>query len=118
MQGDNARTCGGDGSGVDGVWSSSAPVCIGRVLFPLYALFHVNLLYLIPPLAFSCPKLSAPENGVVTNSANAVGFVKRADYECDPGFQKAGGDAMRTCVSASGSSGEWTGTAPTCQGNF
>ena len=29
LQGDRTRTCGGDGSGLNGVWSGSAPVCAG-----------------------------------------------------------------------------------------
>ena len=70
----------------------------------------------VSPLAFSCPNLSAPENGAITYSENAVGFVRRADYACNSGFQMSDGDTVRTCVSASGSSGEWTGTAPTCEG--
>ena len=32
LQGSNARTCGGDGSSVSGVWSGSAPVCAGKYL--------------------------------------------------------------------------------------
>ena len=44
LQGDRTRTCGGAGSGLNGVWSGSAPVCAGihtylHVTFALYLTF-------------------------------------------------------------------------------
>ena len=66
-----------------------------------------------------CPLLSDPGNGVITyseDSSPSLGFMETATYSCNTGFGLSGGDTVRTCVGAAGSSGEWTGTAPTCQG--
>ena len=30
LSGDSTRTCGGDGSSQNGVWSGSSPVCVGE----------------------------------------------------------------------------------------
>ncbi len=38
LQGNNVRTCDGDGSSSDGVWSDSIPVCSGELLLYLVAL--------------------------------------------------------------------------------
>ena len=68
-----------------------------------------------------CPVLSAPENGVITyseDSSSSLGFMETATYSCNTGFGLSSGYSVRTCVGAAGSSGEWTGTAPTCQGNL
>ena len=68
--------------------------------------------------AIQCLKLSAPENGRITysdNTSSSLGLMDTAIYSCDPGFGLFGGDTVRTCVKADRSSGEWTGTAPTCQ---
>ena len=34
LSGGSTRTCGGDGSSQNGVWSGSSPVCVGELLFP------------------------------------------------------------------------------------
>ena len=68
-----------------------------------------------------CPVLFAPENGVVTyseGSGSSLGLMETATYSCNTGFGLSSGDTVRTCVGAAGSSGEWTGTAPTCQRNL
>ena len=39
-----------------------------------------------------------------------------ATYSCDPGFGLSGGDSVRTCTGSTENPGEWTGTAPTCEG--
>ena len=63
-----------------------------------------------------CPVLTAPTNGVITYSGGSSALLGTATYSCNTGFRLSGGDTVRTCVGATGSSGEWTGTAPTCQG--
>ena len=76
---------------------------------PLSILIHPAIL---------CLKLSAPKNGRVIysdNSSSSLGLMDTAVYSCDPGFGLFGGDTVRTCIKADSSSGEWTGTAPTCQ---
>lgn len=64
-----------------------------------------------------CPVLSAPDNGVLTYSedSSTLGFMEMAAYSCNPGFGLSGGNRVRTCAGAAGSTGEWNGTAPTCQ---
>ena len=71
--------------------------------------------------AVMCPVLFVPENGVITyseDSGSSQGFMETATYSCNTGFGLSSGDTVRTCVGAAGSSGEWTGTAPTCQGEL
>ena len=68
-----------------------------------------------------CPVLSVPENSAITyseDSSSSLGFLGTATYSCNTGFGLSDGDTVRTCVGAAGSSGEWTGTAPTCEGEF
>ena len=68
--------------------------------------------------AVVCPVLSAPKNGFITYSEEAsptLGFMETAAYSCNVGYGLSGGDRVRTCVGPAGSSGEWSGTAPTCQ---
>ena len=72
-----------------------------------------------PYTAVLCPPLSSPENGLITYSeefSSSLGFMETATYSCNSGYGLSGGDTVRTCVGAAGSSGEWSGTAPTCQG--
>ena len=71
--------------------------------------------------AVMCPVLFVPENGSITYSEEpspTLGFMEMATYSCDDGFGLSGGDGVRTCVGPAGSSGEWTGVAPTCEGNL
>ena len=72
-------------------------------------------------VAVMCPVLSAPVNGLITYSEEAsptLGFMETATYNCDDGYALSGEDRVRTCVGPAGSFGEWTGTAPTCQGEL
>ena len=62
-------------------------------------------------LAVQCPALSDPENGAVTTTGTGVGDT--ATYTCNSGFEISGSDT-RTCQS----NGEWSGSAPTCEGNL
>ena len=73
------------------------------------------------PAAVVCPVLTAPENGDIIyseESSSSLGFMETATYSCNIGFGLTGGDTVRTCVGAAGSSGEWTGIAPICQGEL
>ena len=68
-----------------------------------------------------CSELPALENGMITYSPDSEGpnydLSTVATYTCNEGFALVGGDRMRTCEDVSnGSSGEFDGTAPTCQG--
>ncbi len=64
-----------------------------------------------------CPELVEPTNGDITFSGATSGFVfMTATYSCDLGYGLSGGNTtVRTCTSNMGP-GEWTGTAPLCEG--
>ena len=55
-----------------------------------------------------CGDLQDPSNGTVTLTGTTLGSM--ATYECDDGFILMG-LSQRTC----NNSGEWNGTAPTCE---
>ncbi len=66
-----------------------------------------------------CPPLLPPANGYISYTeefSDSFGFMEMATYNCITGFGLSGGDVVRTCTGPAGSSGEWTGTAPTCEG--
>ena len=60
-------------------------------------------------IAIQCPALSDPENGAVSITGTGVGDT--ATYTCNSGYELSGSDT-RTCQS----NGEWSGSAPTCEG--
>ncbi len=43
-------------------------------------------------------------------------FETTVTYSCDTGYGMSGGNPVRTCVSSDSGPGEWSGTAPTCEG--
>ncbi len=57
-------------------------------------------------------------NGFITftEDATSLGFMATATYGCDTEFGLSGGDRVSTCGSSSSGPGEWSGTAPTCEG--
>ena len=69
---------------------------------------HDNLLPLI--LTVDCGNLTAPANGSVTHTAGTT-FGQKATYSCNTGYNLVG-DSTHTCQA----SGNWSGSAPTCQG--
>ena len=56
-----------------------------------------------------CDALSDPENGAVSFSIGVGGFAI-ATYTCNEGYLLIG-SPIRSCLF-----GEWTGSAPTCEG--
>ncbi len=64
--------------------------------------------------AVMCPEVFDPTNGLITYSISDA--TAMATYSCDFGYGLSSGDTMRICTGAAGSVGEWTGTAPTCEG--
>ena len=62
-------------------------------------------------IAIQCPALSDPENGACTTTGTGVGDT--ATYTCNSGFEISGSDT-RTCQS----NGDWSGSAPTCEGKY
>ena len=57
-----------------------------------------------------CGALSNPVNGSVHYTAGTT-FRQKANYSCNTGYNLVG-DNTRTCEAT----GEWSGSAPTCQG--
>ena len=55
--------------------------------------------------------MSDPENGAVTITGTGVGDT--ATYTCNSGYEISGSDT-RVC----GPDGEWSGSAPTCEGKY
>ncbi len=78
-----------------------------------------NYICLFVTAAVMCSFLTAPTNGVITYTgmtSGSLGFMDIATYSCNSGYGLSGGNTVRTCTGSAGSSGEWTGTAPTCEG--
>ncbi len=108
------RTCGSDG-----LWSGSPPTCQRKCMNGLCTVFVV--VECIVSHTANCPDLPTLTNGMIMYSAGSPGnrpFLSSAVHSCNPGYTLTGGtfsgDTTRICVS-----GEiWTGSAPTCQGEF
>ena len=69
--------------------------------------------------AILCESLPNPDNGYIQFteiSSDAFNFQTTATYVCNDGYGLSGGDINRTCVGSENGPGEWTGTAPTCEG--
>ena len=82
-------------------------ICDG-ITFEFYTgLPHISLF----STAVSCGALSNPTNGQVSTTGTTFG--ETATYSCDTGYNLDGG-STRTCE-ASGATGVWSGSAPTCQ---
>ena len=62
--------------------------------------------------AVDCGNLTHPANGQVNHTAGTT-FEQTAFYTCNTGYILVGG-STRTCQ-ATGASGIWSGSAPTCQ---
>ena len=59
-----------------------------------------------------CTKLTAPDNGNMTECRNQVGDV--CNFTCNDGFVIERGSSKRTCMNT----GEWDGSDPFCVGKF
>ena len=60
--------------------------------------------------AEDCGNLTDPVNGQVSHPAGTT-FGQTATYSCNTGYNLVG-DSTRTCQAE----GNWSGSAPTCQG--
>ena len=72
-------------------------------------------------VGITCPPIQSPVNGFITFSDGSVAssvfqFLTNVTYVCDTGYGLSGGDRVRTCVGSVEGPGEWSGTAPTCEG--
>ena len=67
-----------------------------------------------------CPDLPDPENGDIEYTMDITAsfdVTTTAMYRCDHGYSLVGGDTVRMCTGTSDSpAGDWTGTAPSCEG--
>ena len=59
-----------------------------------------------------CGNLTDPANGEVNHTSGTT-FGQTATYSCNTGYNLTG-DSTRTCQAT----GEWSGSAPTCQGTL
>ena len=59
-----------------------------------------------------CGSLTDPANGQVDLTSGTT-FGQTATYSCNTGYNLVG-DSTRTCQAT----GEWSGSAPTCQGVY
>ncbi len=72
-----------------------------------------------PYTAITCSGLSDPTNGMVTFTLDTVSpfdYQTTATYSCNIGFGLTSGDSVRMCLGSSEGPGEWSGTAPFCEG--
>ncbi len=71
--------------------------------------------------AILCESIPNPDNGFIRfseSSSDAFNFETTATYVCNDGFGLSGRNINRTCVVSDNGPGEWTGTAPTCEGEL
>ena len=72
--------------------------------------------------AIKCLALAHPDNGRITYATDRTpnfDYETNATYSCDFSFGLSGGDAIRTCGGdGSSPSGQWSGNAPTCEGDI
>ena len=71
------------------------------------AYMFLNIYY----IGVDCGGLEAPSNGSVNIRSTTYDSV--ANYSCNVGYA-LNGESLRTCLT----SGEWSGTEPTCSGSF
>ncbi len=140
LEGNTVRNCEGDGSRRTGLWDGTAPVCTGMCTHLMHVRMAPNLstyirrfiskLVCIPQslilhclfVAITCINLNAPTNGIITFSAGTTApydYQTTATYSCNTGYGLSGKDSVRTCLgSTTGVGGEWSATAPTCEGTY
>ncbi|XP_064407631.1 uncharacterized protein LOC135352375 isoform X3 [Halichondria panicea] len=98
LVGNNTRTCTGDGSSTTGVFDGEAAIC--------------------KPI--TCPSLTAPTNGSVTDSSTSdengnYAFNAMTNHSCDTGFVLVGNNT-RTCTGdGSSTTGVFDGEAAICE---
>ena len=138
LQGDMIRDCTGDGLSVSGTWTGTEPTCIGMI-HNAYGIKHMhvethgrksivlylsrsclNILYFVNT-AITCSGLSTPSNGIITYTTDTTApfdYLTTATYVCNTGYGLSGGNRVRNCVGSVAGPGEWSGTAPTCEGVY
>ena len=78
-------------------------------MYQVTVILHDVFLFLT---AVDCGSLTDPANGQVTLTAGTT-VGQNATYSCNTGYNLVG-DSTHTCQAT----GEWSRSAPTCQGTF
>ncbi len=82
----------------------------------LLILVTTNHFFVFLASAIVCSDLSI-ENGIVLHSSGSTNnrpVNTMATHTCNSGYTLSGGTNPRTC----GSDGQWSGSAPVCQGRY
>ncbi len=83
--------------------------------------FCVPIINVFTRTVVTCPDLPAPDNGQISFAVDMFApfaYLTVAIYTCNPGYGLSGGGLTRTCGGDdSSTTGEWSGTAPSCEGN-
>ena len=120
--GDATRSCGGDGSSPNGVWSGTPPTCQGMLNDRSMPCNVVCLMCLcVVCSAITCSSLSSISNGVIDYSPDVTSpynFGTVATHTCNEGFYLQGSNARTCSGDGSSVSGMWSGSAPVCAGKF
>ena len=119
LVGETTRTCEDVNGNVIGTWNGTMPTCEGRNFTPIFA---TRITYANHAVIIRCQPLTQPSNGGVTISSGTHGVTlgrgATATYSCDTGYGLVG-QATRTCVVTNGgTTGTWSGSQPTCQGEW
>ena len=112
LVGDSTRTC-----QATGVWSGSAPTCEGMfysAVSTIKEICEVSYMYKVMFLSIvvDCGSVTDPANGQVSHTSGTT-FGQTATYSCNTGYNLVG-DSTRICQAT----GQWSGSAPTCQRMF
>ena len=87
-------------------------VCLHICVHACMLVCDMYMIILILSTAVDCGSLPHPVNGRVNHNAGTT-FGRTAFYTCNTGYILVGG-STRTCQ-ATGATGMWSGSAPTCQ---
>ena len=114
--GNAARTCGGDGSSPNGIWSGDSSNCRGMYYCNTFdPSSHTFLDY----TAITCNPLSPVNNGLIVYSPDVTSpynYDTTATFNCNEGFFLEGVSSLTCEGDGLSESGAWSGSAPVCSG--
>ncbi len=113
LNGTSTRTCETE----QGTFSGTTPSCIGERIPSCIAITPLQ-----KNTAITCSALPAVGNGMIVYSSDTTepyDYETTASYQCDPGYNRTGGDNERSCT-GNGTTpiGDWNGTATICSRNL
>ena len=73
---------------------------------------YCTCVFILPSTVVDCSALTNPPNGQISTTGGTT-FGQNATYSCNTGYNLMG-DNTRTCEAT----GNWSGSAPTCQSMF